>query len=346
MKLDARRVDAFLRDPGAARVVLLHGDDLGLIRARAGELVRNVAGSSDDPFRVVELEREGFGRIADEVASLPLTGGRRVVRVRDATDAVTGQVQTVLGSPAAGLLVLEAMGLPGRGKLRTLVEKDGSGAAIGCYPLSGRALEDEISARLRQAGLQVDADALQWLGTQLGADLGVTRAEIAKLALYRAGSGRVGVDDARLCVGDLAGLSLDDALFAATAGDVAATDRAVELTMVEGASPVGVLRAALMHVQRLQRAQAAMGQGRSAGEAARAVRPPIFFRREAAFVRALQGWSARALERAGRFLWEAELGCKRTGAPAEMLARNAVNGLARLAAEEERRRRRSSVNGG
>ena len=41
------------------------------------------------------------------------------------------------------------------------------------------------------------------------------------------------------CVGDLAGLSLDDALFAATEGDVARADRALELAIAEGATPVG-----------------------------------------------------------------------------------------------------------
>ncbi len=55
MKLDARSVPGFLRDPGACRVVLLFGDDAGLIRERAEALVRVVAGTLDDPFRVAEL---------------------------------------------------------------------------------------------------------------------------------------------------------------------------------------------------------------------------------------------------------------------------------------------------
>ena len=65
---------------------------------------------------------------------------------------------------------------------------------------------------------------------------------------------------ARECVGDLAGLSLEDALFAATAGEVAAADRALELALAEGAAAVQVVRAGLGHVQRLQRARAAMAE--------------------------------------------------------------------------------------
>ena len=54
MKLDARRLAGFLRDPGACRIVLLHGEDVGLIRERAEALTRAVAGGLDDPFRVSE----------------------------------------------------------------------------------------------------------------------------------------------------------------------------------------------------------------------------------------------------------------------------------------------------
>ena len=58
MKLDARKLPAFLRDPGACRVALIYGEDAGLIRDRAEALVRAVAGSLDDPFLVAELSRD------------------------------------------------------------------------------------------------------------------------------------------------------------------------------------------------------------------------------------------------------------------------------------------------
>ena len=221
MKLAPQRVAAFLRDPGACRVVLLYGEDHGMIRDRAAALVRAVAGSLDDPFLVAELSRDDVGRLADEAASLALTGGRRVVRLREATDAATEQVTAILKGPAPALVVLEASGLPTRSRLRSLVEAAPDGAAIACYPEEGRALADTIRAVLTEAGVGIDADALAWLSDQLGADRVSTRGEVEKLALYVGPGGRVDLDAAMACVGDLAGLSLDDALFAATEGDVA-----------------------------------------------------------------------------------------------------------------------------
>jgi DNA polymerase-3 subunit delta len=337
MKLEARRVEGFLDAPGACRAVLLFGEDVGMIRERSNRLVRAVAGGLDDPFRVAELERDGLPRLAEEMGSRALTGGRRVVRVRDITDAATAAVTAALDRGGEALLVLEAPGLPARAKLRTALERLPDAVAIGCYKLEGSALEQAIGTTLSGLGVSVTPEALEWLTAHLGADLVITRSELEKLALYVGSGGRVDLAAAEHCVGDLAGLSMDDALFAATAGDVAETDRALELAMAEGTAAVALLRATLGHLQKLQRARAAMAQGASASEAAKTVRPPLFFRREPAFVQALRLWPEPALEAAATRVWEAERACKRTGTPAETICRSVLLGLAQRAAQQRRR---------
>jgi DNA polymerase III subunit delta len=337
VKLASGQVAGFLRSPGACRVVLLYGEDAGMIRDRAESLVRAVAGSLDDPFLVAELARDELGRLPDEAASLPLTGGRRVIRVREAGDSALASVQAVLKSPAPALVVLEAAGLSSRSRLRSAVEAAPDAASIGCYPEEGRELEATIRSTLSALDVTIEPDALSWLTSQLGADRASTRAELEKLALYVGPNGRIDLEAAMGCVGDLAGLSLDDALFAATAGDVAAADRALELAMAEGAAPVQILRAGLAHLQRLHRARLAMEEARlSASDAARNLRPPVFYKKTGAFIRALGLWPTSALMAAMAGLAEAERGCKRTGWPDEVLCRNAVLALARRAAAGRR----------
>ena len=256
--------------------------------------------------------------------------------VRDATDAATEPVKAVLAGPAPALVVLESPGLPARSRLRTLVEAAADGAAIGCYPDEGRSLTETIRTTLTEAGVTVEPEALAWLGGQLGADRAATRQELTKLALYAGPGGRVDLAAAMASIGDMAGLSLDDALFAATAGEVARADRALELAMAEGGNPVGVLRATLMHLQRLHRARLAVDAGQTPAEAARAARPPVFFRRVDAFARALGRWPEPALRAAMTAVAAAERDCKRTGAPDQMLCRHTVLTLARQAAARAR----------
>jgi DNA polymerase III subunit delta len=331
MKVGPQRVAGFLRDPGDCRAVLLYGDDVGMIRHRAELLVRAVAGSLDDPFLVAELARGEMQRLAGEAASLPLIGGRRVVRVREAGETFTAVVDEFLKGKAPALVVLEAPGLATRSRLRSLLDAAPDGVAIGCYPEEGRALEETIRRVLGATTSGIDQDALGWLTGQLGADQAATQAELEKLALYAGAGSRVDLDMAMHCVGDAAGLSLDDALFAATAGDAATADRALELAMAEGATPVGILRAGLMHLQKLYRARLLMRTGMSASEAAKAARPPVFFRRVGAFTKALNLWSSASLELAMVGLSQAEQNCKRTGAPDDTLSRHAVLTLARRA---------------
>lgn len=340
MKVPPARVQAFLRDPGRCRVVLLHGDDLGMIRERAETLVRAVAGSLDDPFHVTELAREDMRHLPHEAAGLSLMGGRRVVRVREATDAAADPVALVLKGNGPALVVLEAATLQGRSKLRQLLDAAAEGVTIGCYPEEGRALEETIRATLKAADVDIDPDALSWLSQQLGADRVSTRAELEKLALYVGPRNRVDLDAAMTCVGDLAGLSLDDALFAATTGDVATTDRALELAVAEGAAPVQVLRATLGHLQKLHRARLVMDEKRlSAAEAIKTLRPPVFYQKVSAFTRSLHLWSAATLTAAMAAVTEAERGCKRTGWPDDALSRNAVLSLARHAAQSRSTRK-------
>lgn len=331
MKLSPQRLPAFLKDPGDCRAVLLFGEDTGMIRRRAEALVRAVAGSLDDPFLVVELPRADIEQLPDHAASLSLTGGRRVIRVRDATDAAAGPVQVMLKGRAPALVVLEGADLATRSKLRTLLDAAPDGVAIGCYPEEGRALETTIRSVLAARGVEADADALTWLAAQLGGDQMSTQAEVEKLALYVGAGKRVDLDMAMACVGNLAGLSLEDALFAATMGNVAAADRALEMAMAEGASAVGVIRAALMHLQRLHRTRLLVEAGAAVEEAMRALRPPIFFRRTRAFAGAVNNWSLAALTGAMAALTQTERNCKRTGAPDEVLCRAVILTIARRA---------------
>ena len=93
MKLPAARVAAFLRRPDPEiRAVLFYGPDAGLVRERADAVARTVCPDLRDPFRVADLTAAALAadpaRLADEAAQISLMGGRRVVRVREAGDAL------------------------------------------------------------------------------------------------------------------------------------------------------------------------------------------------------------------------------------------------------------------
>src|SRR4051812_43843385 len=128
MKIDARRADGFIAKPDpAVRAILLYGPDTGLVRERMVALTKAIAGSNDDPFRTAEFSadilRGDPAKLGDEAAALALTGGRRVVRFRDAGDSVAQVFGDWLESPLGdGLVIVTAGELTPRAKIRVVFE--------------------------------------------------------------------------------------------------------------------------------------------------------------------------------------------------------------------------------
>lgn len=323
-KLPSRQFPRLLEDLAGVRAVLLFGPDSGLALKLATDLLKAVLGATEDPFRLSVIEPDEAERIPEEMAALAFTGGRRVVRVRRADDRMTAAVREALAGPGEGLLLLEAGDLPPRSRLRALIEAAADAVAIGCYPEEGVSLERHLTESLRRFGVRLSEEAKRWLLDHLGSDWQGSEREIEKLALYGPEGGELGLAEVRALCGDLAGLSLDDALMAAGEGDPVRLDRALERALAEGASPIGVLRAALLHFQRLGRGRLMMGKGQSAADVVKNWRPPLFGRRALSFTRALERWNGEELARASALLFAAEWQAKHTGAPAEWICRAAL----------------------
>jgi len=334
MKIDARSLAGFLKRPDpAARALLLYGPDAGLIKERAELLARTVVEDLRDPFRIVDLTGDIVAgdpaRLADEAAAIAMTGGRRVVRVRDAGNEATVAFESFLEHPMGdALIVVEGGELDGRSTLRKLFEKSDNAAAIACYRDEGRDLVAVVRDTLQRAKVKADDETLAWLVDRLGGDRLVTRGEIEKLALY-VGEGKTAtLEDARALVGDSAEIGFDDLANAAASGDVAELERARARLDGEGIPAIAQLRAVQRHFTRLHLCAGMIAGGRDEKGAMMALRPPVFWKQEAAFRGQLKRWTAERLGRALGRLLDAEIQCKSPGAPSELVAARCLMALA------------------
>lgn len=343
MKLPPARVEAFLRQPDpSVRGVLVYGPDRGLVRERADALCLAVTGDLADPFRVCELAaaalKDDPARLADELVSLSLSGGTRVVRLAEATDALAKPVEMALASaPPGSLMVASAGDLAKRSALRVLFETAANAAAIACYSDDDAGVKRVIAAMLADAGLSATAEAAAYLAASLGGgDRAMTRGEIEKLIVYMGdgppgGSRTVGIEDATACVGDYREASLDAVAMATGAGDLAAIERAVGAAFASDVQPVSLIRAVGRHFQRLHLAGGAIAAGRPPAQAMASLRPPVFYKLQDAFAAQLRAWTPERAGEAMRLLIDVEIGCKQTGAPAEALCLRALWRIAALA---------------
>ena len=350
MKRDkASDFEAFLKKPDPAiRLVLLHGSDDGLVRERADQLAKSVVPDLRDPFRITALTGEQLAqdpaRLADEAAAIPMGGGRKVVRVKDAPKGLTSQRQSQIlrdfvDAPMGdALVIVEAGELRRDNAFLKAVEAAQNAVGVRCYPDEDWALEKVIAETLAQHGLTADDAATAYLVDHLGGDRMLTRRELEKLALFagaRAKHQPITLEEAAASVGDTAGLTYDDLCFAVTGGDRALADRCLVRLQAEGEAPVAILRIVSKHFQRLHAFQAAVGAGRSADDAAKSMR--MFGPRANTFMAAARQWQGGVLIEAFRRLNEAETRCKSTGFPDWTVAARTLAALASIPQRGARR---------
>lgn len=339
MKLPPGRIEGFLRrpDPGT-RAVLFFGPDAGAVREYADALTRTVGGRQDDPFRIALLPAAQVSaepaRLADEIHALSMTGGRRVVRIRDAADGVAAALGRVLADPARTdtLIVMEADDLSPRSSLRKLAEEADGAVAVPCYVPEARDVEGWAKTELGAAGLTIEHEALAMLSSALAGDRQLARREIEKLILYMPPETRVTVEAVAATVVDASETTLDDLATAVGQGDLPAVDAAIDAAVRQTGDVIGALRAMQRHFLRLWQLVTAVEEGAAPEAAMAAARPPVFFKARAAVRSQMKRWEPPMIEEALRRLIEAEAECKRTGRPAETIVADTLIRIARMTA--------------
>ncbi len=328
MKVAGQQVAAVLRDPSQLAGILIYGDDAGSVRERALAAVRAVIGPVSDPFRSSVLSREEHGRLREEVTSLPLGGGRRAIRVQDATDGLAAVVEPLAAYRRDALVVMEASSLTPRSKLRTMAETSPHWACIACYPETSAAVAAEIRRHLAAADVTVTPDALDYLGVELMGDSVRRRSELEKLVLYAAGTGIV--DREAVMASCVVGLeaSLGAAVSAALAGRVSACDALLDELEREGATGPGLLAVLSNQSQRVLKVRLLLDAGYSPAEAARSLQPPVFPRQMAGFMAEVDRWSSRQLVQLGNAIRDADMACKRAASPDFAIAARLLSAIA------------------
>ncbi len=343
MKIAAGQVERFLRAPDAKMpVVLIYGPDEGLVRERAALLIKSVLEDPSDPFRLSDLAADQVksdpAMLVDEARALCLMGGRRVVRVRQAGDALRAACKSLLALETIdALVVLECGDLGRASSLRKQIEQASNAAAIPCYRDEGRDLGSLIDRLLVERHLRADAEARTYLIEHLGGDRAVTRTELDKLALFADASPEtprnLRIDDVACVIGDSAAVGLDDLAHATTLGDAKAVERCLNRLLGEGQAPVRLIRTLLNHITRLRRLALLIERGETADRAIGQARPPIHFRRKTDVKMALRRWNGPRLASAQARLLNAEMACKTTGRPDMLLCREAIFSICRHSAK-------------
>lgn len=137
------------------------------------------------------------------------------------------------------------------------------GVVLEAKAVSGAALPQWIQGRLKQAGLEIEADALSLFAERVEGNLLAAKQEIDKLALLHPRGHLLNMADAEAAVANVARFDVFQLAGAWMSGDAARTARLLEGLEADGEEPVMLLWALAEDIRTLIRLTAALKQGQS-----------------------------------------------------------------------------------
>jgi DNA polymerase III subunit delta len=295
------QADAFLKNmERVPAAVLVYGGDAGLVSERAAVLARRLAERQEPPGEIIRLDdtdlEDDPARITVELQTLPMFGGRKIVRALAGRRVTAAALKPLLeDGKLEGILIVEAGNLRPDDALRALFEKASGAAAVACFPDEARELDGVIGEVLGAAKIAITPAAKKMLIARLGGDRALSRAEVEKLVLYARGKSSIEEADVEAAVGDAAEMALDRVVLAAASGRTADAARECDRCVAAGESAQSLIAALQRYFLRLHRLRSAHDGGRSMDEAMQSLRPPPHFRQKAAMEQQCRVWTLHKL---------------------------------------------------
>lgn len=335
--LKAHEVARYLARPDLSEgIFLAYGPDAGLVRETAQRLVRYFSGTDAQSASLIVLDGAQLDAdpslLAMEARSASLFGGKRIIRVRNATKALVPALNDLRDDPAGAIIVLEAGNLIPRDALRALAEAAKLARALPCYPDS----DETIIALMRDAfakeGIRIDDDVVPRLREILGNDREITRRELEKLCLYAASSKTLTGADVTLLCADNGALVIDTIIDSTGSGHAEKLELALNRALASAIDPQRLLGTATNHFVSLRRWRAIVDTGKSAREAINSARPKPHFSRTATLEQQVRLWSDPALAMASERLLQATAESRLRPLLAQAITRRVLLALCMIAA--------------
>lgn len=307
-------------------IYVLAGQDAYLLDEARREVIARVLGEADPQTHLSQYDSSvELATVLDELRTVPLLGGRRVVMVSPANDFVTAHreaLEKYVQSPSShAVLVLEVASWPGNTRLAKAVARVGE--TIACAVPERGSLVRWISDAAGRRGKKIDRQAAHLLEEWVGRDYAVLDGEIEKLSLHVGSRAEITADDVEAVSTATAGPGAFDLANALTAGDARAALETLGGMLTARGEEFRVLGLIGWHLRRVLAAAEQVQAGTPPQKAVPGFLPPG---PRAAMLELIRRRSPRSLAGDFRRLLRADLAMK-SGADPEAALAELVVGL-------------------
>lgn len=321
-EIKSHEFDGFLQSSARNyRVFIIYGPDRGLVSERATATAKATRVALDDPFSLLKLDVSSLvgapGRLLDEVNSIGLFGGERLIWVQGAANEkpLVEALQVIAEQGLANsYVIVEAGDLKKGAALRKIGESARSVASVACYADDARALNSLIDSELAKESMRITPAAREMLLELIGGDRIASRNEIQKLMLYSRGLDTIDEKHVVDIIGDASAISTDDAVDAILKGDTEAFLNALR-KITSSKTPIFlVLQGCLRQFQMLDVMRLEMDEKKlQPSQVMQTHGRHLHFKRKPVIENALRVWTSTAIARETNRLQAAIFQSRRTG---------------------------------
>ena len=294
-------------------VYLVRGDDAVLTGDAVRQLVTELVGNDDPAFAVEELAGDDYeiAAVVEAAQTPPFFGDRRVVVARAVGRFSAQDVPPLLSYladplPTTALVLVGGGGQIGRGLLDA-VKKSGHVVDAGA-PSGGKARQSWLTAQLKAAPVDLDAEAAALVADHLGEDVGRLPSLLELLTAAYGEGGRVSEAEVAPFLGEAGGVAPWDLTDAIDRGDTAVALENLHRLVGAGRHPLVILASLHNHYTRILRLEGADAADEKAAAAMLGITGSTFPARKALSQARRLGHDAVA--RAVALLAEADLALK------------------------------------
>lgn len=305
MQLKANEIDRYIKNrSGYHPVILVYGPDQGLVSEYCASLVKNALDGNDNALALQTFESDEIasdpGRLIDEVGSITLFGGDRVIKIRlSGNRIITKSIKAILEAPSNNtIVIIEAGDLKKTNPIRSFLEKSKIATTIPCYADDTRSLQALIKEELTATNIRISQEAAGLLLSLLGENRQTTRNEIRKLALYAHGKTEISLKDVQELIGDAAASLTENTIDLTMNGNIKAALSNFSRSITMGTAAFQTAHALQRHLTMLQLLRHQHTNGIQMREIIERARPPIHFKRKTIITAQLNLWHSEDIIRA------------------------------------------------
>lgn len=335
MEIKAFQVNNFISSGKVEeyRGILLYGPEFGLISNRAKIIAEKIAGDIKDPFRYIDIDfskiTESPYILSDELTSLSLTGGKRVIRIRNVKPSLPKDITEIIKrySSKENFLIMTSNELTKASSSRSFFEKEACLISMPCYPESKSSVSQIITSILNKEKIKYDYEIIDILPDLFAENRMLILSELEKLITYAQNKEKITKEDVFKIIENTKEISIDNILTATANKDFKTAENALIKALRENTEPITVIKSLIYYFNRLYTVKKYISSGKSEQQAISSLKPAVFFKNINNFKNHLKIWNKHSILKALAVLTSAEIKAKTTSAISILICKRVILNL-------------------